>query len=62
MSPTLRHCETPCPHNAHNGARGAALIQYVLDDDFATEEHYCHMAALKTAVAALKSMGAAAQS
>jgi hypothetical protein len=35
----------------------AALIQYVLDKDLATEEDYWHMTALKSAVAALNSMG-----
>jgi hypothetical protein len=43
-------------------AGAAALIQYVLDNHLATEEDYWHMIALKTAVAALNSMGAAAQS
>jgi hypothetical protein len=40
----------------------AALIQYVLDDDLTTDEDHWHMTALKTAVTALNSMGAAAQS
>jgi hypothetical protein len=40
-------------------AGAAALIQYVLDDDLATEEEYWHMTALRSAVAALNSMGAA---
>jgi hypothetical protein len=40
----------------------AALIQYVLDNDLATEEDYWHMTALKTAVAALNSMGTAVPS
>jgi hypothetical protein len=40
----------------------AALIQYILDNDLAAEKDYWHMTALKTAVAALNSMGAAAKS
>jgi hypothetical protein len=38
----------------------AALIQYVLDDDLTTDESYWHMTALRSAVSALNSMGAAA--
>jgi hypothetical protein len=37
----------------------AALIQYVLDDDFSDDESYWHMTALRSAVAALNSMSAA---
>jgi hypothetical protein len=40
----------------------AALIQYILDDDLAADESYWHMTALRSAVAALNSMGAAVQS
>jgi hypothetical protein len=38
----------------------AALIQYILDDDLCDDESYWHMTALRTAVAALNSTGAAA--
>jgi len=41
-------------------AGAAALIQYVLDDDFSDDESYWHMTALRSAVAALNSMSAAA--
>jgi hypothetical protein len=40
----------------------AALIQYVLDDDFSDDESYWHMTALRSAVAALNSMSAAVAS
>jgi hypothetical protein len=40
----------------------AALIQYILDDDLAADESYWHTTALRSAVAALNSMGAAVQS
>ena len=40
-------------------AGAAALIQHVLDDDLSGDEDFWHMTALKTAVAALNSMGAA---
>jgi hypothetical protein len=40
----------------------AALLQYVLDDDLEADESYWHMTALRSAVAALNSMGAAVQS
>jgi hypothetical protein len=40
----------------------AALIQYVLDDDFSDDESYWHMTALRSAVAALNSMTGAVQS
>jgi hypothetical protein len=43
-------------------AGAAALIQYVLDDDLTTDEDHWHMPALRTAVDALKSMGAVAPS
>jgi hypothetical protein len=43
-------------------AGAAALIQYILDDDLAADESYWHMTALRSAVAALNSMGAAVQS
>jgi hypothetical protein len=43
-------------------AGAAALIQYTMDDDLAADESYRHMAALRSAVAALNSMGAAVQS
>jgi hypothetical protein len=43
-------------------AGAAALIQYILDDDLEADENYWHMTALRTAVAALNSMGAAVQS
>jgi hypothetical protein len=43
-------------------AGAAALIQYCLDDDLATGEDYWRMTAIRNAVAALNSMGAAAQS
>jgi hypothetical protein len=35
----------------------AALIQYILDDDLAADESYWHMAALRSAVAALNGTG-----
>jgi hypothetical protein len=40
----------------------AALIQYVLDSDLVDDKSYWHMTALRTAVAALNSIGAAVQS
>jgi hypothetical protein len=40
----------------------AALIQYILDDELAADESHWHVTALKTAVAALNSMGAATPS
>jgi hypothetical protein len=40
-------------------AGAAALIRYILDDDLEADESYWHMTALKSAVAALNSMGAA---
>src|ERR1700682_4535106 len=43
-------------------AGAAALIQYILDDDLEADETYCHMTALRSAVAALNSMRAAVQS
>jgi hypothetical protein len=43
-------------------AGAAALIQYILDDDLEPDEKYWHMTALRSAVAALNSMGAAVQS
>jgi hypothetical protein len=36
-------------------AGAAALIQYVLDDDLATDKDYWHMTALRSAVASLNS-------
>jgi hypothetical protein len=41
-------------------AGAAALIQYILDDDFDADENYWHMTALRSAVAALNSMAPAA--
>jgi hypothetical protein len=38
----------------------AALIQYILDDDLVDDESYWHMAALRSAVAALNNMSATA--
>jgi hypothetical protein len=38
-------------------AGAAAIIQYILDDDLEADESYWHMIALRTAVAALNSMG-----
>jgi hypothetical protein len=43
-------------------AGAAALIQYILDDDLEADETYWHMTALRSAVAALNSMRAVAQS
>jgi hypothetical protein len=43
-------------------AGAAALIQYILDDDFVNDESYWHMTALRSAVAALNSMNVAVQS
>jgi hypothetical protein len=43
-------------------AGAAALIQYVLDDDLEADESYWHMTALRSAVAALNSMGAVVSS
>jgi hypothetical protein len=42
-------------------AGAAVLIQYVLDDNLATEDHW-HMTALRNAVASLRGMGLAVQS
>jgi hypothetical protein len=39
---------------------GVAALQYMLDDDLCDDESYWHMTALRTAVAALNSIGAAA--
>jgi hypothetical protein len=38
-------------------AGAAALIQYVLDDDLAPDDEHWHVTALRSAVAALNSMG-----
>lgn len=39
-------------------AGAAALIQHALDEDLSTDERWWHMTALRSAVAALNSMGA----
>jgi hypothetical protein len=41
-------------------AGAATLIQYLLDDDLATDGDFWHMTALRSVVAALNSMGATA--
>jgi hypothetical protein len=43
-------------------AGAAALIQYILDDELNDDEDYWHMTALRSAVAALNSMGAKVES
>jgi hypothetical protein len=43
-------------------AGAAALIQYVLDDDLVADEDHWHITALRSAVAALNSVGVAVQS
>jgi hypothetical protein len=54
------HCEKRLAHTKPTTPAGAAaLIQYVLDDDLVDDESYWHMAALRSAVAALNSMSAA---
>jgi hypothetical protein len=40
-------------------AGAAAIVQYTLDDDLVADESYWHMTALRSAVAALNTMGAA---
>ena len=42
-------------------AGAAALIQYVLDDDLEADEGYWHKTALRSAITALNSMGAASK-
>jgi len=45
-------------YNPHTPAGAAALIQHAIDEDLSTDEKWWHMTALRSAVAALNSMGA----
>jgi hypothetical protein len=58
-----RRYEKCLAHTKPAAAAGAAaLIQYILDDDLVDDESYWHMTALRSAVTALNSTGAAVMS